>query len=409
VGGALKKPFSVRFWRGWTDRILTPRIPEAELNTKLLEVRQRLPIPVFWLLGKAQSGKTSITSTLTGATWAEIGNGFQACTRTARFFDYPDSQSAFIRFLDARGLAEAGYNPEEDMAWCEHQTHLLIVVAKAMDHQQDSVLEAAQAIRKHHPEWPVIVAQTGLHEGYPSRDMEHILPYAFDGLPFAPGVPPDLARSLLKQRETFAGLDALFVALDFTLPEDGYNPADYGVEALWGAIEEALPWGLRALVGQSEPRRLLNDGYARKAHPHIISYALCAGLAAALPAPAAGLATAAAIQAKLFHSIASIYGLPLTAQSVAEVVSAVGLGVAAGMGGRELAKLIPGYGQTVALGIAGLYTATVTYALGQVFCLYFAGTRRGHAFSAKVLRELYREEFKRGRALLAAPLKRAEP
>ena len=112
------------------------------------------------------------------------------------------------------------------------------------------------------------------------------------------------------------------------------------------------------------------------------------------------------MQAKLFHSIASIYVLSLTPKSVAEVSAAVGIGVLAGMGGRELAKLVPGYGQTAALGVAGLYTAAMTYALGRVFCLYFAGTLQGHAFSAKVLHELYQEEFKRGRTLLSASLKR---
>jgi len=403
------KVFPLQLWRSWTEQILTPRIPEAELNAKLAEVRQLLPIPVFWLLGKAQSGKTSIISTLTGASSAEVGNGFQPCTQTARFFDFPDSQSAFIRFLDTRGLAEIHYDPTDDMAWCEQQSHLLIIVVKAMDHQQDSVLEAAQAVRKLHPDWPIIVAQTCLHEGYPNRDMEHIQPYAFEGVPFAPGVPPDLARSLLKQRQAFANLNAHFVALDFTLPEDGYVPVDYGVDALWRAIEDIWPQGLRNLLVERDNRQLLNDDYAHKAHPHIIGYALCAGAAAALPLPAASLATATAIQAKLFHSIASIYGLKLTSKSVAEVGSAVGLSVLAGMGWRELTKLIPGYGQTIALGVDSLYTAAVTYALGRVFCQYFADTQRGHAFSTQVLRELYREESQRGRNLLAHSLKRAEP
>ncbi len=396
-------------WGDWINPILSPRIPEEELNARLREVRQHLPTPVFWLLGKAQSGKTSIIRTLTGSTQAEIGNGFQACTRSARFFDFPDSRSAFIRFLDTRGLAEAAYNPKEDMQWCEQQAHLLIIVLKAMDHQQDSVAKAAREIHRQHPEWPVIVAQTGLHEGYTGRAMEHVLPYPFDSLPFAAGVPSDLARSLLKQRELFADLDARFVPLDFTLPEDGYAPLDYGVEALWLAIEETLPLGLRTLFAQSGQRRLLNDDYARKAHPHIIAYALCAGLAAAIPVPAASLVTATAIQAKLFHSIASIYGLSLTPKSVGEIGSAVGVGVMAGMGGRELAKLVPVYGQTAALSMAGLYTAAVTYGLGRVFCFYFAGARRGHAFSPKTLREFYREEFRRGRELLADSLKRAKP
>ena len=397
-----------RLWRERAGRMLAPTLPEEELAAKLLELRQRLPTPVFWLLGKAQSGKTSLIRVLSGSSLAEIGNGFQPCTRSARFFDFPDSRSAFIRFLDTRGLAEAAYDPKEDMGWCEQQAHLLIVVVKAMDHQQDSVVQAAREIRAAHPGWPLIVAQTCLHEGYPDREAEHVLPYPFDSEPFAAGVPPDLARSLLKQRELFAGLGARFVPLDFTLPEDGYAPADYGVEALWQAIEDTLPLGLRALFGQSEQRRLLNDAYARKAHPHIVSYALLAGAAEAMPMPAASLAAAAAIQTKLLHSIASIYGLPLNSKSLAEVGSAVGVGVLAGLGGRELAKLVPGFGQTVALGLASLYTAAVTYALGKVFCLYFAGSLRGHAFSPQVLRELYRDEFQSGRALLAAPLKQAE-
>jgi uncharacterized protein (DUF697 family) len=400
---------SRRLWRAWTGRILAPHIPEEEINAKLLEIRQHLPTPVFWLLGKAQSGKTSLIRVLSGSSLAEIGNGFQPCTRSARFFDFPNSQSAFIRFLDTRGLAEAAYDPKEDMCWCEQQAHLLIVVAKAMDHQQDDVLKAAREIHAAHPDWPVIVAQTCLHEGYPSRETEHALPYPYGELPFGPGVPPDLARSLLKQRELFDGINARFVPLDFTLPEDGYAPADYGVEALWEAIEETLPLGLRALVGLSDQRSLLNEAYAKEAHPHIVGYALAAGAAEAIPFPAASLVTAAAIQAKLFHSIATIYGLPLNSKSMTEVTSAIGIGVLAGMGGRELAKLLPVFGQTVALGVASLYTATVTYALGKVFCFYFAGALRGHAFSPQVLRELYHEEFRAGRALLAAPLKKVEP
>ncbi|MFM8333546.1 MAG: GTPase family protein [Candidatus Methylumidiphilus sp.] len=396
-----------RLLRDWTRRVVRPRIPEAELNAKLLEVRRHVPAPVFWLLGKAQSGKTSIVRTLTGSTAAEVGNGFQPCTRSAHFFDFPAGEAASIRFLDTRGLAEVAYDPAEDMRWCGQQAHLLLVVMKAMDHQQDSVVQAVRAIHAAHPEWPLIVAQTALHEGYPRHGSEHILPYPYAEQPFAAGVPDDLARSLLKQREWFAGLNAHFVPLDFTLDEDGYDPVDYGIEALWDAIEATLPLGLRLLFGQCEQRRLLDDAYARQARPHIISYALAAGLAEALPVPAASIATAAALQAKLFQSIASVYGLKLTPKTLAEIGGAVGIGIMAGMCGRELAKLVPGYGQTIALGVAGLYTASVTYALGQVFCSYFAGTLRGHAFSAPALRALYREELQHGRALLTGPLRRA--
>ena len=397
---------SRRFWSKWISQIMKPTIPEAELSARLKEASQRLPTPVFWMLGKAQSGKTSIIHALTGSTLAEIGNGFKPCTLSAGFFDFPCSPPALVRFLDTRGLAETGYNPTDDIGWCGQQAHLLIVVVKAMDHQQDCVVKAVREIRKQRPDWPVIVAQTTLHEGYASREMEHVTPYPCDSVPFDAGVPSDLTRSLLKQRELFAGLGDHYAPLDFTLEEDGYKPLDYGIEKLWNAIEETFPLGLLALFRQSEQRHLLNDDYARKAHPHIISFAIAAGLAAAIPIPAASLATTVAVQAKLFHSIASIYGLPLTAKSVTEVSGAAGIGVLVGMGGRELAKLVPGYGQTAALGVAGLYSSAVTYALGRVFCLYFAGMLRGHAFSAKILHSLYREEFKRGRAILPNSLER---
>lgn len=402
------KALTRRFWVKWTHQILRPSIPEESINARLTELRQRLPAPVFWMLGKAQSGKTSIIRALTGSSQAEIGNGFQPCTHTAEFYDFPDSQSAFIRFLDTRGLAESDYKPTDDIHWCEQQSHLLIAVLKAIDHQQECVARAVREICGQHPDWPVIVAQTTLHEGYSSREMEHVSPYPYHCVPFGAHVPSDLARSLLKQRELFAGLGAYFVPLDFTLPEDGYNPVHYGIDELWEAIEAAFPLGLLALFKQSKQHRLLNDDYARNSHPHIVSLSIAAGLAGAIPVPAASLATAAAIQAKLFHSIASIYGLTLTPKSVSEVISAAGVSVLAGMGARELAKLIPGYGQTVALGVAGLYTAALTYALGRVFCFYFAGTLRGHAFSAKALRDLYREEFDIGRALLRDSLKKAE-
>ena len=91
--------------------------------------------PVVWLVGKVQSGKTSIIRALTQATDAEIGAGFRACTRTARVFDFPD-EAPIIRFLDTRGLGEAGYDPAADIAFCEGRAHLILAVVKALDSEQ---------------------------------------------------------------------------------------------------------------------------------------------------------------------------------------------------------------------------------------------------------------------------------
>jgi uncharacterized protein (DUF697 family) len=407
---AINKTFMPKFtnpfanWKNWIEQIVHPQLADEQLQEKLAEIRQRLPPPVIWLLGKTQSGKSSLIRVLTGSTAAEIGNGFKPCTRTAMLFDFPDQETAFVRFLDTRGLSEANYDPGEDIKWCEQQAHLLIVVMKAMDHQQQAVAAALRQIHKAHPRWPVIVAQTALHEGYPQQSMEHVIPYPFADGKIAAPVPADLRCSLLKQREYLEGIDARFVPLDFTLEEDSYAPCDYGIEALWDAIEEAFPHGLKAILEQGEHVAGIYDLYRQATHAHIVGYSISAGLAAAIPLPAASLGTVVAIQAKLFHSIANVYGLPLSKQSLSEIGSALGVGVLAGMGGRELLKLIPVFGQSLALGIAGLYTAAVTYALGKTLCFYFAQTKQGKALQPESLREVFKAEFAQGRKLLSKPL-----
>jgi hypothetical protein len=147
--------------------------------TAALADRARTLAPVVWLVGKVQSGKTSIIRTLTGATDAEIGAGFRACTRSARIFDFPH-EVPIIRFLDTRGLGEAAYDPADDIAFCEDRAHLILAVAKALDAEQGAVVKAVRAARERHPDWPLVVAQTSLHEGYP-HGQGHVLPYPFAG------------------------------------------------------------------------------------------------------------------------------------------------------------------------------------------------------------------------------------
>src|SRR4029453_3037866 len=83
--------------------------------------------PVFWLFGKTQSGKTSVVKYLTGATDAEVGEGFQPCTRTTRRYSFPEDEAPVITFLDTRGLDEPGYDAAEDIARFSAETHLVLV------------------------------------------------------------------------------------------------------------------------------------------------------------------------------------------------------------------------------------------------------------------------------------------
>ncbi len=386
----------MNFFISWTWQNLGEALfnPKAEgIDSKIKAVKQRLPVPVFWLLGKTQSGKTSIIRALTGNDAAEIGNGFQPCTRHSNFYDFPSASHPIIRFLDTRGLGESTYNPTEDLTWCAHQAHLLIVVMRALDMNQAQVVDAVKTVHAQHPKWPIIVAQTALHEAYPAG-TDHTLPYPYAQAPIPPQAPYALTQALLYQRDWFKGMPVHFIPLDFTLPEDGFQPVNYGLEALWDGIEAALPKTLIGLLRDSGTHQDLWDFHARKSHPHLIGYALVNIGMGALPI--AGLPLVIAVQAKLFHSIASIYGLALTRRLYGEFSALLGSGVGMGLLGRELLKLIPVYGWAV----SGVYSGAVTYALGRAFCLYLNGVKRGALPSHEALLQAYENAFADARHLL---------
>lgn len=374
------------FWKQLSERVLSPKADSAAVEEKLRRAKSDAPKPVIWLLGKTQSGKSSIIRAMTGSSEAEIGNGFRACTRTARTYAFPNDEECLIRFLDTRGLGEANYDPDDDIAYCQQQAHLLMVVVRAMDHAYASVLDAVKAIRKSRPRWSVIVVQTALHDGYP-RGAEHP-PYAYDTEDWATSVPEDLARSLQRQREDFAGLATRFVAIDFTQQEDELAPALYGEDALWKVVEAEMGTWLRDLLKPG-----LDDVFARAAFPHIVSSAVLAGGAAAVPNPVVSLSLIAAIDAKMFHAIASIYEQSLTAKVMAELGSALGAGFVFRLTGRSLLSMIP----VVGTALAATYAAATTYALGQTLCYYFRKTKSGITPAAEELRATFAKEMNEGR------------
>ena len=351
-----------------------------------------LDAPVVWLLGKVQSGKTSIVRELTGRTDAEIGNGYKASTKTARIFGFPE-EKPLIRFLDTRGLGEARYDPAADIAACEGQAHLLLVVMKALDQEQSAVLDVVRTVRGRRPDWPVLVVQTTLHDAY-APGTDHPRLYPFGGTDpaqlGAANVPDGLVRSLARQRALFDNVPGiepiLFVPLDFTLARDPYSPHDYGMLALLSALQKAAPISVAAAVRQT--LGAANTALAARAQPQIISYASAA--AAADLVPLAGLVAVPGIQAKMLHSLAAIYGSPWDRWTVAQFAGCLGTGTTVRLltafGIRELVKLLPWYGQTAGAAAAAAGSFATTFAIGKAAC-YFLGQRRvGVADSAGVQR-----------------------
>ena len=133
-------------WR----RVVTPQVDADDVERHLRQSKQSLPPPTVWLLGKAQSGKTSLVQALTGSPRAEIGSGYRPCTRAAQLYAFPNDEECFLRFLDTRGLGEAGQTTPDDLPALEGQANLLIVVVKAMDHAQQAVLDLFREIRRRH-------------------------------------------------------------------------------------------------------------------------------------------------------------------------------------------------------------------------------------------------------------------
>ncbi|MBM3597880.1 MAG: GTPase domain-containing protein [Alphaproteobacteria bacterium] len=399
------------WWRGFATRAsqyfsLSPdKVAAGAASAAAAEqARQsaQLEAPVIWLLGKVQSGKSSIIQRLTGATQAEIGEGYRAKTRTAMIFDFP-AEAPLLRFLDTRGLGETGYDPAEDLAASEAKANLLIAVMRAGDPSQQPVIDVLRRVRDKHPDWPVIVAQTWLHARYPAK-FTHPLPYPFTGRPEdagLPGVPDDLSRALTHQRGSFSDMPGtapiLFVPIDFTRPEDGLSPADYGVEALLSAIETAAPATVRSRL--SALRASEGDDLSTAAHGLIVGFSFAA--AGADVVPVVGMVAVPGIQGALLHALAGRFGVEWSREHILAFLSSLGTlaltRYGLGFGLRQLAKLIPVYGQSVGAAAAAAASFIFTYALGRAACVYLAARRIGQkpkddeivAAYAKGLREAF--------------------
>lgn len=392
-------------WSRLKQAIGAAETDPGRVEAALARAAESQPPPVLWLLGATQAGKTSIIRTLTGNTAVEIGSGFRPCTRRSDLYAFP-SQAPVLSFLDTRGLGEVAYDPAEDIAVCESRAHVLLVVVRVTETRPEAVLEALRGIRRRHPDWPVIIVQTCLHAAYP-EDTTHPLPYPFSAADWPSHVPDALRRLLLAQREAFAGLpgrgETLWVPVDFTLPEDGMPPEDYGAEALWEAIETALFMDLRGRV-IADPA--VADVFARAAHPRVVGYSLAGAVVGGMPV--ADLVLVPSVQAGMLYTLAETYGLSWSRRHTREFLGALGAGFLAAYGsravGRSLLKLVPGWGQTAGVAWGALASGAITFGLGKAACHYLGRKREGRAVSAETLRDVYREALREGRRVLQAQM-----
>ena len=380
--GTMKRMFS-----GGSDR-------PPDLETTLKELRDKTPTPVFWLIGKTQSGKTSIIKFLTGAEDAAIGSGFRPTTKTTRRYEFPTPDAPLLSFLDTRGLDEPTYDPTADVAALEPLAHLVIVTAKATDFAQGNVRATLEPIRNANPSRPVVLCITTLHEAIPRQPLP--TPYPFgDGTgrlrpPLAQDVPDDVRRSIEHHAAAFEGLFDALVPLDFTKPEDQFPEPNYGGEHLKETLLRLLPEAYRqTLLRLKEATDTLKDVHLRHAVPVIMGYSTMAATAGAVPVPFVDMIIIPGIQARMAHHLAGLYGQPMTTDRFKEIAAAVGVGMVSRQLARQATKFIPIVGSAIGAAVGG----ASTYALGRALCYYFQAACEGHVPDAASLKAYYQEQY----------------
>ncbi|HEY1192102.1 MAG TPA: DUF697 domain-containing protein [Gemmata sp.] len=383
-----------RFWEALKRTVTGDTSPPPDLEETLNAVRGKTPAPVFWLLGKTQSGKTSLVRFLTGAEDAAIGSGFRPCTKTSRLYQFPTPDAPLLTFLDTRGVDEPGYEPAEDIAQFDAQAHVVIVTAKATDFGQGNVRHALERIRAASTSRPVILAVTCLHEAIPRQP--HPLPYPFGATaadpnaPLPDDVPEHLRDCIGEHRRAFAGLFDACVPLDLTKPEDGFSEPHYGGEQLKQVLLKVLPAAYRqTLLRLREATDALKGVHQRHAEPIILGYTSLAGTAGAVPVPFADMVLLPGIQARMAHHIGQIYGQPMTPERLRELAAAIGVGMVSRQLIRQAVKFIPVVGSAVGATVA----AASTYALGRALCFYFEAVCEGHVPTPDALRKFYHEHY----------------
>jgi len=335
---------------------------------------QRELVPTLWLLGKTGSGKSSIVQRLTDDSRVEIGNGFAPCTAGANLYDHPQGQPV-MRFLDTRGLGETDYNPHEDLTACQASSHALLIIMRVDEPDQTDVLNALTTLGNETRNLPTLLVHSARHAITNAADRSR--------------------NERFNEQQLFKvlGRDVPTVHIDFTAPEDGIDPADYGLIELREAIIDQVPALHSALLQRTAMSHEHDLFLARR--KEVLAYA---GTAAAIDlVPAVGLIAVPSIQGKLLHSLAQRYAVPWNARTASEFLTVLGSSFlyryALSLMGRQLGKFIPVYGQSAGAAAAASISFASTYALGRAACHYLFQRVKEEPVDPDELRRIFRAAF----------------
>jgi uncharacterized protein (DUF697 family)/predicted GTPase len=411
------KPASVwtdRLTAGWsavTDRVLQIlpvdkaaqtvgqwfSVDEAQVAEILASVRDRLPTTEALLIGKPQSGKSSIVRGLTGVSAEIVGQGFRPHTQSTTRYTYPSIELPLLVFTDTVGLGDIDADTNiliqelvDDLEAETSRPRIIILTVKINDFAIDTLRQIAKELRQKYPQIPCLLAVTCLHEVYPTSQTEH---------PEEPTSIESVDRAFTAIQQAFTGLFDRAVLIDFTLADDGYTPEFYGLETMRTTLADLLPEAeSRAmsqlletngspLVGESGDK--LGNIYRDVARRYILPFSIAAGTVAAIPLPFADLPVLTAIQVSMVGLLGKLYGQTLTRSQAGGVVSAIAGGFVAQLVARQLIKFIPGFGSVISASWAAAYTV----ALGEGACVYFGDLMGGKTPDPQQIQVVMAEAF----------------
>ncbi len=355
------------------EKILEHLNPAPNPDIERAFEHQTTSVPTLWLLGKTGAGKSSLIQTVTGNDDVVVGNGFQPCTQTAASYLFPE-EKPLLRFLDTRGLAEADYDPTEDIDTCIASSHALIVVMKAQEVEQSHVLKALEQIARTGKIKELLLVQTGVDQ------LSE----------------PDRQSCVLHQRDQVKQIwpsEFVTVEVDFELK----NGEQFGIDELIGELANLMP--VVAHIADRSDHKTKEEENFSLLRNEVLFYAGTAATSDVIPG--VGLVSVPVIQGKMLHSLGNQYGIEWNRTSFTEFVGALGAGFGvqyvSRLGIRQLIKLIPAYGQTIGAASAAAMSFASTYAIGRAACMYLYHKSREEEINPEQLRQLYKEALKRGK------------
>ncbi|MEA5582662.1 50S ribosome-binding GTPase [Nodularia harveyana UHCC-0300] len=365
-------------------------VSETQVAEILATVRSELPTTEALLIGKPQSGKSSIVRGLTGVSAEIVGQGFRPHTQHTERYSYPSSELPLLIFTDTVGLGDVNQDTQgviedliSDLQQSSSRARVLIFTVKINDFATETLRQIAQQLRQQYPEVPCLLVVTCLHEVYPPTTANHS------------EYPPDneeVKRAFAAIEQAFAGMYNRSVLIDFTLEEDGYQPVFYGLESLRDSLAELLPEAEARAIYQlldDVAGKQLGDIYRDTGRRYILPFAIMAAALAAVPLPFATMPVLTSLQVSMVGLLGKLYGQRLTKSQTGGVVSAIAGGFLAQAVARELIKFVPGFGSVIAASWAAAYT----WALGEGACVYFGDLMGGKKPDPQKIQVVMKEAF----------------